>query len=145
MAGNVGLDCVGYLNTGTTLSPIWVPILLLRDVTISGEKGMAEMVARVSRWKGKKGTLKDMPIDLVFLEDTTDVVLGAFLDAFWDDALVDVMFLNGPNTENGAEGPRGVFEVAKYERGEPLEEGLTINVRLELAYGYEPDWVVISA
>lgn len=143
MAGNVGLDCVGYLNTGTYNSPVWVPILMLRDVTSTGEKGMAEMTARISRWKGHKGTLKDLSISLVFLEDTTDVVLGAFFDAWFEDALVDVMLLNGPNDESGAEGPRIVAEVAKYERGEPLEEGLTVNVDLKIAYGYDPTWVVI--
>lgn len=143
MAGNVGLDCVGHLNSGSEGSPVWVPMVFLRDVTLSLEKGMAELNSRVSRWKGKKGTLKDAPIDLVFLEDTTDAVLGAILDAFLEDTLVSVMFLNGASDESGAEGLRGVYEVAKYERGEPLEEGLTINVRLEVAYGYEPTWVVI--
>lgn len=143
MAGNVGLDCVGYLNTATYESPVWAPLLMLRDVTTTMEKGMAEMTARISAWKGKKGTLKDMTISLVFLEDTTDVLLGAILDGYLENTLIDVMLLNGPSNESGAEGPRIVAEVAKYERGEPLEEGLTVNVDLAVAYGYDPTWVVI--
>ncbi len=146
MSVKVGLDGFAYRNTGTLLSPTWVLMTLVKDITTTLEKGMADLSSRGSGgWRWHKRTLKNFAPEISFIWDNADTNALAILAAFLTDAVVDLLILDNSYIVNGATGPRGQFEVESFPRSEQLEEGMMVNAKFALAYGSVPSWVTVGS
>jgi hypothetical protein len=124
----IGLDCKLYRNTGTWSTPIWNEIPTVGDVTIPLSKGEAEMSTRGSRWKTRKGTLKDASIDFQVKLVKGDIDLAALLASFVDGTPIELLALDGPVATAGSQGLRAVCEVFKFDNGQPLEGAVVFDV-----------------
>lgn len=140
--GIVGLDCKAYKNSATYASPTWAEMTPVKGVTTNLEKGAADLSKRGSTWKAHRSTLKDLTIELEMVWDHANTICTDLLTAFLNNTLVDCAFLDGPVATAGSQGPRCEFEVTKFSRAEPLEEGVMVNVTLKPSAlaTHDPTW-----
>jgi len=138
MAVKVGLEGVAYINEGTFGSPSWAVIELTKDAAMNLEKTLADLSSRASGgWRWKKSALKDFKLDLQMVYDGADTAQALIAAAFLADTTVDLMILDDA-VGSGGSGFRAQFEVASYNKSEPLEEGQMLDCSFELAYGSTP-------
>lgn len=127
----IGLDCVLYRNTGSYSSPVWNLIDAVVDVTVPLSKGEAETSTRGSKWKTRRGTLKDASIDFN-MRRRTDTAgqadFDALLDSFINGTPVELLVLDGPIGTSGSQGLRATCEIFKFDNGQPIEGAVTIDV-----------------
>lgn len=143
----LGLEAKLYRNTGTYATPVWNEIPNVKDLTINLEKGEADVSTRgTGGWRQKRGTLKDANIEFQMHDDPDDADLTVLRDAFMDADVIDFVALNGAVATSGSNGLRALMEVFSFSRGEPLEEGLTIDVRLQPTYELTnvPSWFSVT-
>lgn len=162
MTSRIGLDAKLYYSTsaraswGTAVNGIHVgfapagltEISTAQDVTLTVEKGTAELKKRSSTWVTNRGTLKSASLEFTLLyEGESDSAGQALLQAFLNGTSIAVAVLDGPKTTSGVQGLWADFEVVNYSRGEPLEEGLTVNVTLKPSClgTVDPQWVEVDA
>ena len=162
MGAILGLDAkLYYLSTGvratwgtatagihTAAAPSnLAEIESVRDVTVNIEKGEADVSTRGNNgWKANLGTLKDGSIDVVAIWDKEDAALLAVLSAFLTNANIAIAALDGAEDVVGTQGLWADMQVMNFTKGEPLEEGQTVNFTLKPALtSVAPEWVKVSA
>lgn len=134
MSNKVGLEGRAYINTAARANPTWVLITDVRNITIGAEKTLADMTTRDSnKFRQKKAAIKEMVPELDLLWDNASNSHALLRAAFFADTVVDILILDGPVATVGSQGFRGQYEVASFGRSEQLEEGMGINVKLELS------------
>jgi len=134
MAGQVGLDCKFYRNTGTYGTPTWLEIPIVQEATLGLDKAKADASVRTARYKQNLPTLKSAPIELKILADVADTNYDALRDAFMNDTVLDVAMANGAIATNGTEYFRADYVCFGFKRAEPLLEAATVDVALDLVY-----------
>jgi len=152
----LGLEACAYINFGTSATPDWKEITVIKDVTLNLEKGEADVSMRGSDWEQVKATLKKASIDfdMIWLdvEDVGDlanediIVFEKLLETFLaKNESLDMMFLSGPLEHAGSRGLRGMFDVFKFARDEKLTEALKVSCTVKPTYGtVKPKWVTMS-
>lgn len=129
MAHVLGLAAKLYRNTGTYASPTWTEITNVKDVTVTMEKGEADVTTRAADgWVQTAATLKNMTIEFQMVWNPGDAGFEAIKDAFMDNTAVELLALDGASDDVGAQGPRASCDVFSFTRGEPLAEALTVDV-----------------
>lgn len=143
----VGLECIAYRNTGTSGTPIWTPCDNVKDVTLNLEKGEADVSRRGSGgWKDRKGTLKDASVDLGLVWVAAGTDCAAFRSGFLSGDPIEMAFASGPIATIGTEYFRCVFEVFKFTKEEPLEDGVTHSVNIKKTYSATvPTFVTVAS
>jgi hypothetical protein len=146
MAIKFGFDAKLYRNTAAYDTPTWVEITNVKDLTISLEKGEADVTTRANNgWKALAGTLKDGSIEFEMVWDTDDANFTAVKDAYFNNTTLDIAAMDGDIATAGSQGLRAVMEVMNFSRNEPLEEALTVNVSIKPGYtgdpNQAPDWM----
>jgi predicted secreted protein len=140
----IGLDGKLYYNTATPLSPIWVEITAVRDLTLNLEKGEADASTRGSQgWRQTLGTLKDASVDITAVDNQNDAGLIALRNSFLTNAPIELAVLSGDILTPGTNGVRAIFECFGFSRGEPLEDVQTLEISVKPTPDAVPVWVTI--
>ena len=129
----IGLNAKAYRNTGTYASPTWVELDAVRDVTLNLEKSMGDVSSRASSWMRSLPALKNASIEFELLYDGADTGVQAIRDAFLNDTLIDMAFMDGDMDTAGSQGLRAECHVENFSRSEPLEEPILVSVTLRPA------------
>ena len=139
MATRLGLDAKLYRYTGT----IWEEIANVKDVTLSLEKGEADVTTRANGgWRATVGTLKDASIEFQMVWDTGDAGFAAIQQAFFNNTPIEVAVMSGPITDVASEGLQATCDVLNFTRNEALEEALMVDVTLKPTYSATaPQWI----
>lgn len=147
----IGLDCKLYRNTGTYASPVWNEIVNVADVTVQLSKGEADTSTRASKWKTRKGTLKDASIDFQLKYVAGDTDFSALLSSYTDNTSVELLALDGPIGTVGSQGLRAVCEVFNFQHGQALENAVMFDVSAKPTPSFDntgapqpPSWFVAS-
>jgi len=137
MSLKIGLNCKLYYSDteldGDTVTPAtatWVEIDIVRDVSIPMERGKADLPTRGSTWNQSATTLLTAGLEFQIKNDTADAGYIALRDAFINNTEIAVAAMDGDIEVAGAEGLASNMMVENFTRGEPLEEGVSIDVRL---------------
>ena len=127
VGGEAGL----YRNSGTYASPVWVEVVLARDVTPSGGWDFVEASDRQTALKLYAKTQIDAPIQVLMRADITNAEYALWVQSanLRKDTL-DLLVLNQKRTVTGALGWRGPFLLAL--TGEPQEIGGVVSSTFEL-------------
>ena len=146
MAGErTGLDCKAYRNTGSWGAPAWDEVPQFRDVSYDDERGQADVSSRGSKFRTTKGTLRDVTIEGELIWQRGNAVLTAIRQAYEAGNTVELAFMDGDITVTGAEGPHAHWEIVKFGRNEPLEEGVVVPITMKpgpYPAGEEPEWLI---
>ena len=139
----LGLDAKLFRNTGTYATPSWTEIGNVRDVTLTLEKGEADVTTRANGgWRATLATLKDASVEFQMVWDTGDAGFAAVRDAYLNNTPLDMAVMSGAMSDPDAEGLRAEFDVFSFTRNEPLEEGITVSVTLKPTYSANaPQWI----
>lgn len=132
MAGNtIGLECKVYQNTGTFSSPTAVEVPSIMDVTLPLERNVAILKSRASVFELALAGLTKFNPTLKFLRKNDDTQQMAFLAACIANpiTMVGLIFADGVFATAGTFYWKGEFIITKWEAGEPLEDGATIDAQ----------------
>jgi len=146
MSVPLGLDCKLYYNDGTYDSPDWQEMTSVKDVTLGVEKNTADVTTRGNDgWRAIATALKDGTIDFQMNWDTTKDDFSAVQDAFFNDTTLELAVMDGDITDDGSEGLRATCEIVTFNRNEPLEEAVTVDVQAKPALATNPpEWYVVG-
>ena len=141
----LGMEAKLYRNTGTHAAPVWAEVGNVKDVTLSLEKGEADVTVRANAgWRAKVGTLKEGTVEFEMIWDTADAAFQAMKNAFFSDAALEMAVMDGPIAQSGSQGLRAAFSIIKFDRKEPLEEAITVSVSMSPTYAdFAPEWMVV--
>lgn len=147
----VGVEAVLSYNTGTHASPVWVTITRAKDVSLNASKGMADISSRASRFKYKKGALKELSLEFGYQYiKGTDSVWTMLSDSFVNGTANEYWVGDGTITLQGAKGWRFYGEVSDFSYEQALEDAETFKVKVEPTPYYasgtlvEPDVYTIA-
>lgn len=129
----LGLDAKMYRNTGNFSTPTWNEMTDVQDVTVNLDKGEAEVKRRGITWRQHLLHLKEATIDFEMLHDPTNEDWDVISDAFFNNAIIDFLVMDGASNTNGSEGFRAECQVKMFTGNQPLEEVLTDSVQLRPA------------
>ena len=116
-------------------TPEWTEVPIVKDVTLSHSKGEADVSTRGGGgWKQTVGAMKEATIEFEMVWDTEDAAFQAVKDAYFDDTILGLAVMDGPIDENGSEGLWADCAILKFERNEPLENAVTVNVTAKPTY-----------
>lgn len=144
----LGIDCKLYYSLAFA-SPTRIEITRAINVTQPMSKGKAEINSRLTRWKPKRPTLKEVGLDFGYRYTRgTDTVFAALRDSWLNDTPLVFWVLDGSDQVIGAQGlvfPGIVFD---FPIDQQLEDGQVVNIGIDLAEFYEtsalvnPSWYV---
>ena len=136
----LGMDAKLYYNTsGAGGGGSWIELSNAKDVTLSVEKGEADVTVRANNgWEAMKGTLKKAVIECGMVWDTEDPGFTALRNAFFNNTAIGIRCLD---RENG-EGLQADMDVTQFSRNEQLTEAISVDVTLKPTYSTTaPSWV----
>jgi len=146
MSHRLGLDGKLYRNTGDYASPVWVEISNVKDVSLSLEKGEADVSSRANNgWKATVGTLRDGSVEFEMIWDSEDPGFAAIKDSYFLDTPIELAVMDGDVAVSGSQGLRASFSVLNFSRNEPLEESMTAQVTVKPTYSeHPPEWMEVA-
>lgn len=137
MSKKVGLDCYFYYCTtelGDANLPgdaTWVEIGAIRDASVSGEVGSADVTSRGNRSRrAHRPTLIDDALDLTAMWDPDDAGLLALQTARLNRTAVAIAMMDGDIEVAGSRGIVGNFYVTKFGRNEALDQGVEVAITM---------------
>jgi hypothetical protein len=146
----LGIDCKLYYST-TFGTPTRIEITRAINVTVPVSKGKAELPSRLTRYKSKRPTLKEIGLDFGYRYTRgTDTVFAALRDSWLNDTNLVFWILDGSDQVIGAQGFVFPGQVFDFPIDQQLEDGQIINIGVDLAEHYEsstlvnPSWFVQS-
>ena len=143
MATKVGYDARMYYNSGTLLSPNWLEIDTVRDVTLNETRNEIDDTSRTTRgWRSRLAGLAEWGADFEMVYNTESTAWQLIRASFADNTIIEVLILDGDITVDGHEGMRGNVFVTEFSRSEPLED--VISNACTMVGNGEPTWVVSS-
>jgi len=141
MASKVGYEGVVYYNTGTEVSPVWVEIDTVRDVTLNLTRNEIDDTSRTTNgWRSRLGGLSEWGADFEMIYNTANVSWQKVRESYFDNTVIEVLILDGDITVDDKEGLRGNVFVTEMSREEPLEDVMS-NSTTMVGNG-EPTWVI---
>lgn len=152
MAIKLGLDAKLYIDDESSYaSPTWSEVTNCKDLTLGLEKNEADVTVRGNNgWRAMVGVLKEGSIEFTMIWDTEDANFQIIKDAFLANSspsnLVNIAVMDGDITTPGSEGLRSMCTVSGFTRNEPLEEALTVDVKLKPTYfpADPTEWLVVA-
>lgn len=125
---------LSYTGSHTLISNV-------RDLKLVMDKNEADVTTRANAgWKATLDGLKDATVEWESIWDSTDTALAAILSAFLNNTTLAFQVMDGAYGTSGSQGLVGTFTVTKFERDEPLTEGMKISIAIKPAYGTTPSW-----
>ena len=144
----LGLNAVCYFKVGgVSATGEWQPLSNIKDLTLDLQTGEADVTTRAAKgWRLKIGTLKEASIEFEMLWDVSDPSFSAVKNAFFINALIGILALDGPITVVGNEGLMTDASVLSLTRDEKLEDAITAKVKLVPTCSVQPpQWVRTAA
>jgi len=134
-----GIKGQTYLKNAET----WLRAKILRDLTMAVSSNEIATKNKGSVWQKYLIGLRDVPIDCEADWEPGNPVFEALKEAFWTEAPLEFLILDGGIRKVGAQGLHASFIVTKFERSEPLEDVMSVAVSLRLAADCpdEPEYV----
>lgn len=129
-----GRKCKGYLNTGTYASKTWTELRRITDVKRPQSRTSSEFKMR--GFNGIVGATGYVKYSVTFKyhtkspAGTADTVEAALLNAFRNDADVEMAFMDRAIATVGATGIAGFFRIVKMDRDEADEDNVSYDVEL---------------
>lgn len=146
----VGCEAVMVYNTATHATPTWVVITRAKDISLSAPKSKAEISSRASRFKYKRGALKELSLELGYMyRRGTDAIWTMFNDSYVNGTIVEFWVGDGAITLTGAKGWRFYGEVTEFSMEQPLEDADVYKITIDPAPFYvssaiiEPDVFIV--
>jgi len=136
MGKKIGLECKAYYASAvlsddvTPATASWNEIDEARDITLTLERGEADVSSRASTWAAFKATLKNGRVDMELSYDATDTAYEALRDAWDSGDEIGIAIMDGDIETGGSEGFCANMSVLNMTRNEPLEDGVTVSVSL---------------
>jgi hypothetical protein len=132
-----------FCAAGIGGTPAWTEISNAKDVTLTVEKGQADVSTRANNgWKATAGTLKDATIDWDMVWNTSDPGFAAIKTAFMDNTVIGMAVMSGPMTEAASEGLQADCMILSFTRSEPLQEAITVKVQAKPTLSATaPSWI----
>ena len=113
----------------------------VRDLKLNMDKNEADVSTRATGgWKATLDGLKDASVEWEMIWDSTDTAQQAIMNAFLNNTTLIFQIMDGPYATVGSQGLTGTFTITKFEREEPLTEGMKVSVQIKPAYGSTPAW-----
>ncbi|NBB84212.1 MAG: hypothetical protein GVY28_12510 [Alphaproteobacteria bacterium] len=120
----------GKLYHGTSGSTATTEITNVQDVTLQLEAAEADVTTRGnSGWRATAATLKEATLEFTMLWQPSDSAFAAIRDAFLNSTDIALLALD----QASGEGLDADFTITSFSRGEPLEEGMTVDVTAKLS------------
>lgn len=109
-----------------------------KDVTVSVAADEADVTTRGNAGlRQKAATLREITAEFQLQWKPGDAVCEAIRSAALPaGALLSMAFLTGARSVEHSEGPYGNWSITGFSRGEPLEEGVTIDITAKLTDSY---------
>lgn len=153
MAIKLGLDAKLYIDDESSYaSPTWSLINNCKDLTLTLEKNTADVTTRGNNgWRAMVSVLKDATLEFKMIWDTEDpnfvLIQEAFLATAFPDNSINIAAMDGDIESPGSQGLRSIMIVESFTRNEPLEEALTVDVKLRPTYFPDDptEWLIIGA
>ena len=145
MSHKLGMEGKLFRNAGTYAIPDWKEMKNVKDLTLTLEKGEADLTTRGNAgWKATVGTLKEGSIEFEMVWDTEDEGFTALQNAWFGDTPVEMAVMDGPITASGSQGLRATMSVISFSRKEPLEEAMTASISIKPTYAeHAPEWMKV--
>ena len=138
-AARMGLAGTLNRNAGSYASPTWTEITLARDVQENLTWDEADVSDRASRIKRFAKTMLDVDFTVTVRNDLTDAGYDALLTAMYSPtSALDLLILDGPTTEVGAQGIRADFQVMSGSQSQSLSDGLFREFKLRVSIDANP-------
>ncbi len=146
MSHKLGMEGKLFRNAGTYAIPDWKEMKNVKDLTLTLEKGEADLTTRGNAgWKATVGTLKEGSIEFEMVWDTEDEGFTALQNAWFGDTPVEMAVMDGPITASGSQGLRATMSVISFSRKEPLEEAMTASISIKPTYAeHAPEWMKVT-
>ena len=126
----LGMDAVLKIGAADAALSALVEVSNVKDLKLGMSKATVDITTRANLgWRAKAATLKECTCEFQMLWKPEDTGFEAIRTAFLDNSEIGAC----PLSEDDGEGPRGNWVVTKFDRNESLEEGITVDVTLELA------------
>ena len=143
MSSRLGMDAKLYRNAGSYVSPIWIEIGNVKDVTLNLEKGEADVTTRANGgWRATVGTLKDASIEFQMVWDVSDAGFATIQEAFFANTPLEFAVMDGDIAEPESQGLRATCDIFSFTRNEALEEAILVDVTIKPTYAANaPQWI----
>ena len=102
------------------------------DLTVAISVAEVAVKNKGSEWERFLPGLKSLPIDIEGNWEPGDPTFDAMQEAFWSEEEIEVEILDAAKDKNG-KGIKGMFIVTKFERGEPVEDVMSVSASLRLS------------
>ncbi len=131
-----------YKVGGQAAGGNWLELTNIRDVTLNMDTGEADLTTRGNQgWRATVATLKEASVEFEMVWDTADPGFAAIKDAFFNNSVIGLQILDN-DLASGGQGLQADFMVTNFTRNEPLEEGMTVNVTVKVAFSSTPpQWI----
>lgn len=140
MATQVGYNARIYYNNGTSVSPVWLEIDTVRDVTLNLSRNEIDDTSRTARgWRSRLAGLAEWGADYEMVYNTENTAWGKIRDSFLDNTVIEVLILDGDIAIDGQQGIRGNVFVTEFSEEQPLED--VISNSCTMVGNGEPTWV----
>lgn len=146
MAVQLGLKGRLYRNTGTFETPAFKEIGNVRDLTLTLEKGEADVTTRQNDgWRAMIATLRDASVEFEMVWDFDDEDFDFIFQAWLDDTAIEFFVMDGDILVSGRTGLRATMTILNVSRAEPLEEAMKATVVIKPTRADNaPVWFVVA-
>ena len=140
-----------FHNTGTFAAPVWAEVTNIRDLTLNVEKTQLDASTRASKWALTKTGLKKASVDFQMIFDAADTDYGVFRDAFFSEVAgedeLELAVMSEDIATVGAEGLHALFVTTTFNRNEPLDDLVLIDVAIAPTPTADalPAWMEVAA
>lgn len=143
----LGLDGKLYENTGSWGTPTWSEIENVKDLSLSMEKGLADVTSRANGgWRAQVGTLKEASVEWMMVYDVGDSDFTSLQTAFMNNTQKELAVMDGDITTTGQQGLRLEAHIVSFSRDESLEAGMMTSVKAVPTWssgGNSPTWYTV--
>jgi len=128
-----------YLNTGTYAAPVWIEVLLARDVTSNIESETADADSRAAGIWGADVVVKlTLSVDFQMVWDTAVAYVLSMYNAAIAGGSQEFAIMDGKMTDPTAVGIRALCCYSKFSRPEPLRDIMVADVTIKPTYSANP-------
>lgn len=116
------------------------------ELTLKADSTDVEVNTRASDWKLAAQGLHDGSVEFTMIDEPTDADLIMIRNAHFARSSIALAVLDGDKSAIGVNGLWADFAVIGYERGEPLDDKLTVKVTVKpTRSGVAPEWVKVTS
>lgn len=140
----LGGECKLYRNSGTYGSPTWNEITNAVDVSLDASKGAGEFKTRADAWVAFAAGKISAGLNVKYVYDPGDDDWSVLRDAFLNNTVIGFAMMDGAIATTGNQGLRIDCQIHEFPIDQPLEEGVTVQIKLMPAISDNaPAWYTV--